>query len=723
MRLLFILALSIPLAAQTVEECRNDEHYGRRDQAKQCFEKLIGSHNPAMQAEGFWGLRKYEEANKAFRLAVAGAPKVPGYRVRWGRLLLERFNQSQAAELFQEALQIDPKSAPATLGLALVASDGFEHKAVDLANKALELDPKLTEAQELLASLALEDNTPEKAAAEAEKALKMSPESLDAMAILGTMDMLRDQKSTPWFDRMLKINPVYGEGYAIAGHFFVLNRRYVEGIQYYRKALELNPDDMGARAELGVNLMRLGEEKEAREQLLQCFEGGYRNALTTNSLTLLDSYKNFVTFKTDNTIIKVHKKEADLLHPYVEAELKRAIATYEKKYKLKLTAPVQVEVYPDHEDFAVRTMGMPGLGALGVTFGNVVAMDSPSGRKPGTFHWASTLWHELSHVYVLTATNHRVPRWFTEGMAVHEETAASPDWGDRLDPEAIRAIKEKKLLPVAELDRGFIRPTYPNQVVVSYFQAGRICDYIDKTWGYDKLLDMMHSFAQSVSTAEVIEKQLGMKPEDFDTKFIAWLEAQTKTTVQGFDEWKKKIRTLNELAKAGKQDEVIQSGLAIRDMYPDYVEAGSVYELLADAYLAKGDKAKAMAQLEKYSSIGGRSSELIKKLATLQEEAGKKKEAAASLQRLNYIYPFDEELHRRLGDLWLQQGNTRGAVAEYTAVIASKPLDQAASRFNLARALQSDHRTEDAKEQLLLALEAAPGFKPAQRLLLEMSSK
>jgi tetratricopeptide (TPR) repeat protein len=437
----------------------------------------------------------------------------------------------------------------------------------------------------------------------------------------------------------------------------------------------------------------------------------------------MDSYKNFLTFKTDNTIVKVHKKEAELIHPYVEAELKRAIATYEKKYKFKLNAPVQVEVYPDHEDFAVRTMGMPGLGALGVTFGNVVAMDSPSGRRPGTFHWASTLWHELSHVYVLSATNHRVPRWFTEGLAVHEETAAAPDWGDRLDPGAIMAIKEKKLLPIATLDRGFIRPTYPNQVVVSYFQAGRICDYIAKTWSYGKLLDMMHDFAQNISTAEVVEKELGMKPEEFDKKFLVWLEAQTKTTVEGFDDWKKKIRALTESAKTGPPDLVIRAGLLIRDVYPDYVEPGSVYELLYDAYLAKGDKANAMAQLEKYSATGGRNSALIKKLATLQEEAGKKKEAAASLERLNYIYPFDEELHRRLGGLWLEQGNTKGAVAEYAAVVASKPLDQAASRFNLARALKCDNRTEDAKEQLLLALEAAPGFKPAQRLLLEMSGK
>ena len=87
------------------------------------------------------------------------------------------------------------------------------------------------------------------------------------------------------------------------------------------------------------------------------------------------------------------------------------------------------------------------------------------------------MWHELSHVYVLNMTNFRVPRWFTEGLAVHEETAVSPEWGDRLDPHVIMAIKDKKLLPVAELDRGFVRPTYPTQVVVSYFEAGRMCDY------------------------------------------------------------------------------------------------------------------------------------------------------------------------------------------------------------------------------------------------------
>ena len=242
----------------------------------------------------------------------------------------------------------------------------------------------------------------------------------------------------------------------------------------------------------------------------------------------MDSYKNFVTFTTPTTILKLHKKEAELLRPYFQSEMERAMATYEKKYKLKLDKPVQVEVYPDHEDFAVRTLGMPGLGALGVTFGYAVAMDSPSGRKPGTFHWASTLWHEMSHVYTLTATGHRVPRWFTEGLAVHEETAISPDWGDRLSPDVIDAIKNKKLLPVAELDRGFVHPVSPPQVIVSYFQAGRICDYINEKWGWDTLLAMLHDFGAGEETSAVVRKELKIEPEEFDKRFLAYVEADTK---------------------------------------------------------------------------------------------------------------------------------------------------------------------------------------------------
>ncbi len=73
----------------------------------------------------------------------------------------------------------------------------------------------------------------------------------------------------------------------------------------------------------------------------------------------------FDTIKSERTILKVDKKEAPVLAPYFQAEMERASATYEKKYKFKLDTPIQVEVYPNHTDFEVRTMGLPGLGALG----------------------------------------------------------------------------------------------------------------------------------------------------------------------------------------------------------------------------------------------------------------------------------------------------------------------------------------------------------------------
>ena len=666
------------------------------------------------QAESLWKQHRHTEANDVFRELVKAHPRNAGYRVRWGRLYLERFQPADAAQLFEEALKIDPNNAGGFLGLAQVAAEGFESKAVEFAHKALAADPKLLEAQELLARLALEDNDPKKAAEEAHRAIAMSPNAMQAKAILATIDWLNDKPETEW-------DPHAGPAYETAGAIFVLNRRYEEGIQFFRKAIELQPDLWSAHSQLGINLMRLGREDEARAQLEMCYENGYKDKPTVNTLRLMDSYKNFVTYKTDRTILRLQQKEAELLHPYFEAEMQRALSTYEKKYGIKLDRPVQVEVYPDHEDFAVRTMGMPGLGALGVTFGYVVAMDSPSGRPPGTFHWASTMWHELSHVYVLTMTKHRVPRWFTEGLAVHEETAVSPEWGDRLDPHVIAAIKDKKLLPVAELDRGFVRPSYPTQVIVSYFEAGRICDFINREWGWDKLLAMIHDFATGASTPDVIEKELGMPPEQFDKQFLASLEAETKKTVDGFDDWRKQLMKVAEEAKAGKNDDVIRDAVPIRDIYPDYVEAGNVYQFLADAYVAKNSKPAAIAELERFAKAGGRSPDTLKQLATLLEEAGNRKEAAEVLDRLNYIQPVDEELHRRLGDLWLGLGNAAGAIREYRAVLAQAPTDPAASHFSLAKAYRAYNRPGEAKDELLLSLEAAPGFRPAQKMLLELS--
>jgi len=509
----------------------------------------------------------------------------------------------------------------------------------------------------------------------------------------------------------------------------MLNRRYEESIKRYRKAIEMDPLLFSARSELGINLMRMGHNDEAFEQLELCYNNSYQNAATRNSLRLLDSFtRKFVTFRTPTTILRFDKKEGDFLRPYFQSEMDRIIAAYEKKYKMKLEHPVQVEAYPDHDDFAVRTLGFPGFGALGVTFGYTIAMDSPSGRPPGHFHWASTLWHEMSHVFTLSMTNSHVPRWFTEGIAVHEETAVNPEWGDRLGPDEIAAIKDHQLLPVASLDRGFIHPSRPQQIVISYFQAGRICDYITKKWGWDTILAMLHDYANNEDTPSVVRKELKEEPEAFDKEFLAALEAETKVAVDHFDEWKKSARELAPLVSKvleskdkADAEKAIQLGRSIEPWYTEYVEEGSVYEMMAAVYGAIGDRNAAIDELWRYARAGGRNPKSIMLLAKDLDEAGRKKEAADALERLNFIYPMDPGQHQKLGDLWLEQGNAAGAIREYQAVLARSPIDPAQAHYDLARAYRSNHQEELAKDEVLAALEIAPGFRPAQKLLLELS--
>ena len=181
------------------------------------------------------------------------------------------------------------------------------------------------------------------------------------------------------------------------------------------------------------------------------------------------------------------------------------------------------------------------------------------------------------------------------------------------------------------------------------------------------------------------------------------------------------MKLLAAAARSGNHDDVIREGKTTTTIYPDFTEGKSAYELVADAFVAKGDKDSARKQLEQYSAAGGRNPETLLKLAKWQEEAGDRKSAIETLQRLIYIYPLGEEIHARLGDLYMAENRPEDAIREYTVLIAAKPIDEASSRYNLARALHSAKRPDEAKEQLLLALEAAPGFKPAQRMLLELA--
>jgi tetratricopeptide (TPR) repeat protein len=328
----------------------------------------------------------------------------------------------------------------------------------------------------------------------------------------------------------------------------------------------------------------------------------------------------------------------------------------------------------------------------------------------------------MSHVYILTATNHRVPRWFTEGLAVHEETQASPEWGDPITPDVVVALHDKKLLPVADLDRGFVRPEYPSQVIVSYYQAGRICDYIQDRWGADELLEMVHSFAAKQTTAATIQQDLKMTAEEFDKEFQEWLYKGDGQVAAHFDEWRTKLKDVVEQAKNHNYEAVLKEGPEVVQMYPQYIYDANAYQFIAEADIAGGNKEAAAAILTDYEKMGGRDPETLKQLASLEEAQGSPKEAAATLNRINYIYPGDQQLHEHLGKLWLAQQNYQGAIREYSAVLALHPLDKASAAFDLAQAYFDAGQKDKAEDNVLQALEAAPDFRPAQKLLLQIHS-
>ena len=711
-----------------------DGHYdrGRIAEASECYRGVLQAGGPAARAEAYWMLGDLKAANERFREAVRLEPENPDLRVRWGHLYIDSHQDQEAAALFQEALEIDDGHVPATLGMARVLATRFDGKAIEAVREALDERPRQAEGHLLLARMALEEGDLEKARSSLETALRESLDlkiaPLEAYALLASLEMLDGNRDNEWVRKALEYNPRYGEVYLEQAHFYVITRRYREATERLRKAVRTNPRLWRAHAELGVNLMREGFDEEGSRHLEIAYDGDPYSAKTVNTLRLLDKYDRFESFPGEplegrdepKVIARLDRDESDLLRPYVLDLAERAITVFSKKYDFELQRPVRVELYPNHDDFAVRTMAMPGIGLLGVTFGYVVAMDSPSGRPPGEFHWGTTLWHELAHVFTLESTEHLVPRWYSEGISMYEEWMADPRWGESVTPDFISAVREKELLPVDELDRGFIRPRYRGQVAVSYMQAGLACRFIAEDWGERKLVELLKGFAANEPTQSNIRAVLGIDTEEFDRRFDAYLRESLGPALDGMPRWRRNLKQALEAAKKEDWEAVFDPARAAKEAYPQHVGVGCSYVLLATAHEKSGDLGAAIDELQQYERLGGRRPDTLKKLARWLEDEGRAAEAAYTYEGLLYNWPHDEETHARLGELYLEDGRAEPAMREFKAVLALEPLDRAAAEYNVARAYVKIGDLKKARLHVLQALERAPTFRPALQLLMRV---
>ena len=719
-----------------LKECDALEYSGQRFDADDCYAALrVSGSDPRVRAEAAWSLGDLRAANSQFQEAIDLYPDDPRLRTRWGELFVTTHQDNEAVKLFQEALELDPDYAPAKLGLASVSAGRFEDQARQLLDEALDDDSDQLRAHLLLARMSLETGDLSEAEASLDRALRLAESQglppLEIYALKASADLLRGVTDSVWTTRALDMNASYGDIYAIPAHFYVITRRYREAIELLFEAVRVQPDLWAAHAELGVNLLRVNRIAEAMAHLESAYRGDPFSAKIVNTLRLIDSLDNFRDVvqmpEMDEAnlgagmILRLHRDESDVLDPYVTDLVNDSIRTFSQRYDFELTEPVVVELYPEHDDFAVRTSGLPGIGLLGVTFGYLVAMDSPSGRTDNDFHWGTTLWHEMAHVFTLEATNHLVPRWFSEGVSVYEEWTTGPLPGRHIPIHVLQAAAEDKFLGIADLDSGFIRPTYDGQVMVSYMQAGLICQYIERRWGQSAFVAMLEQYTQGADTPEAIEQALGVSADAFDQGFEAFINDELGAVLENLEDWRAQIERGFEAADGGNWDAALQAATTAIDSVPEYVADGNAYLLKAKAHDELEQPDQAVDTLEIYWSLGGHEAGALKSLARRLDERGRRAEAIDVLDDLLGVVPLDSELHVQLGDWLMTESRATEALREYQAVLALNPHDQAGAHYRLATAYRQLEDASKTREHLLYALEIAPHYREAQQLLLEIA--
>jgi tetratricopeptide (TPR) repeat protein len=729
---------------------------GKEDEARavaQEFVRYYNSNSPksaeelTLVARGVTYLEKFKDANDLYQDARDADSTYADAYIGQGELLNEKYSYGDAASLFQDALKVNPNSPAAFVGLA--ESKRYESTDASIAavERALGVNPNYARALALRAWLSLEADNHADASKAIERALGVNPNSTEAIAARAAMFYLQGKKGEldGEVKRALAVNPRAGELFDTLAHFAVITRRYADGVDFGRRAVELSPRLWSARTELGIQLMRVGKTAEGRAELERAFEGDPYNVWAKNTLDLLDTMREYQDTVRGPFLIKSAPAETFTLGPYAAELLEEVHKKLTAKYRFTPRAPISVEIFPNHDDFAVRSLGLPGLGALGVCFGQVITMDSPSARQAGEYNWGGTLWHEFTHVITLQMTDNKIPRWFSEGLSVYEEHRARPGWGGDWSLMTLKAYSDNRFVKIDDLDAAFTRPRAPDQVPLAYFQASLVCDYIEEKHGFDAILRMLALYKEGAKTPDVFQRALSTSTADFDRGFNDYLRAKTKpwlealaggpASVAGETQSKDALSAIVKaqpnnffarlklgalLKSEGDADGAIEHLKRAAELFPFYGGEGNPYKHLADIYEARGQKTEAANYLAALARADETNAEAFGRLARLRLAMKDRAGALDAIKQSFFINPFDAALHKLAGDVYLDQGNPTEAAKEYRVLVALNPPDKAEAHYDLARSLEAVGNRAEARREVLRSLEIAPGFEKAQELLLKL---
>ena len=724
-------------------------YVGRRSEARRTLQLLLladarssTARDYARAARAARALGRFEDANGYFREAIVAAPNDAVINTEWGELFLEKHNRQDAAKSFQAALKAEPDYAPAQRGLARAVSDENPPAAMRYVRRALELNPSDSSAYLFVAELAIDEDKKDLAREAIAKAQAINPQSLEAFALTAAINFVegKDAEYKAAVSSALKLNPLYGEAHRIVGAITAQYYRFDEAAEQVRRSIAIDRENARAHADLGAHLMRTGDERNARRALETAFAADPYNVVTYNLLDLLDRLDGFHTLQEGELTVKLHADEVGVMREYAPALAKEALAALTKRWDFTPTGPLLIEIFPRHDDFAVRTLGLPGmLGALGACFGRVVTMDSPKARPPGDFNWGATLWHEMAHVITLQLSNQRLPRWLSEGISVFEEKRARPEWGREMEVVFARAMDAGEILKLRDLNAGFQNP---QTISLAYYEASLLVEHIVQTHGQPALRALVKSFATGIDTEGAIKQVLSIDIDTLQGTFDAFLGERfgalrrALAVPEGFTP-DQPLEKLNAAATAHPESFAVQMALgrALRDgepaeaitayeraakLAPMITGAESPYMQIVEVALAAGNKAKAAEALEAMTAQDHTAVEAARQLVGLLDPAKDNDRLRIALQRVVAVDPFDSVAHTTLGRMALASNQSAEAVRAFRVALAAGPIDRASAHADLAESLFQSGNHADAKREALAALEIAPTFERAQALLLKL---
>ncbi|HWI20688.1 MAG TPA: peptidase MA family metallohydrolase, partial [Vicinamibacterales bacterium] len=526
-----------------------------------------------------------DEAQQYFREAIALAPTDPRVNTEWGDLFLEKYAKAEASKSYQEALKVDAEYGPALVGMARALADENPPQAAAFAQRALKINSNDFGALLVLADTAVYQDKKADVKASIDKILEFNPRHLEALSMRAAMAYVegRTAEYQQSVAEALKINPTYGEIHRIVGSITAHYYRFDEAVEHTRRAIALDKENIRAVADLGAQLMRTGDERNARRMLEMAFRIDRWDVMTYNLLELLDNLEPFDTITEGDMVIRLAPDESPVMRNYVPALARESMAALSKKWEFTPKGPILIEMFPRHDDFAVRTLGLPGmLGALGACFGRVVTLDSPTAREPGTFNWGETLWHEIAHVITLQLSGNRLPRWLSEGTSVYEERQARPDWGRDMDIPFARALERGQVIKIRELNSGF---SSSQTISYAYYQASLVVEHIVNTYGQPKLRALVAAYADGSDTEAAIKKALGVDIDELQKGFDASLETR-------YAKLRRALATPEELKKENLSADQVK---AIADRNPD----SFVAQMTAGQALAGSNPDQALTYFEK----------------------------------------------------------------------------------------------------------------------------